>query len=326
MMSERELSAGFECFGSHCTVFVVGAGRERSAQEALDHVRLRLMEWHERFSRFLPASELSRLNGDPRTEVAVSPFMARFAEAVVTAGSLTGGLVDATLIDEIREAGYEGELASPLPLQDALALAPKRRAAGASPRRAWQLLDVSVARNTVSRPVGVKLDTGGLAKGLFADVLAEDLASHAGFAVSCGGDLLVGGADAITRPIDVESPFDGSTLHTFHMERTGVATSGIGRRAWLGADGSPAHHLLDPATGRPAFTGVVQVTALAPSALMAEIQAKAAVLSGPRLARAWLPHGGVVVLDDGSHEVVEPAPVITLRQPRARRRQSLAGS
>jgi thiamine biosynthesis lipoprotein len=174
---------------------------------------------------------------------------------------------------------------------------------------------VILALNTVTRPPGVKLDSGGLAKGLFADVLAEQLAGHASFAVNCAGDLLVGGAAGVTRPIEVESPFDGSTLHTFRLPRTGVATSGIGRRAWLDANGRPAHHLLDPSTGRPAYTGIVQVTALAPSALMAEIHAKAAILSGPRSARTWLPHGGVIVLDDGSHEVIEPPPLLTLRQP-----------
>jgi thiamine biosynthesis lipoprotein len=83
-----------------------------------------------------------------------------------------------------------------------------------------------------------------------------------------------------------------------------VATTGIGRRSWLDARGAPAHHLLDPATGRPAFTGVVQATALAPTALEAEIRAKAAVLSGPDGAAAWLPDAGVVVLDDGRAAVL----------------------
>jgi FAD:protein FMN transferase len=48
-------------------------------------------------------------------------------------------------------------------------------------------------------------------------------------------------------------------------------------------------------------------TALAPTALEAEIRAKAALLAGPRSAAGWLPHGGVIVFDDGSHEVVAPA-------------------
>jgi thiamine biosynthesis lipoprotein len=64
--------------------------------------------------------------------------------------------------------------------------------------------------------------------------------------------------------------------------------------------------VLDPATGQPAYTGVVQVTALAPTALEGEALAKAALLSGPEGAAAWLPHGGVIVFDDLSHAVIAP--------------------
>src|SRR5207245_9272873 len=137
---------------------------------------------------------------------------------------------------------------------------------------------------SLTGPRGRRVDGGGLAKGLFADVLGGLLASHRAFAVDCAGDVLVGGSAGLVRPIHVASPFDGSTLHTFQCSSVGVATSGIGRRSWLDGRGRPAHHLLDPSTGRPAFTGVVQATALAPSALEAEILAKAAVLSGPRAA------------------------------------------
>ena len=83
------------------------------------------------------------------------------------------------------------------------------------------------------------------------------------------------------RAVDVESPVDESTLHRFELADAGVATSGIGRRSWLDARGQVAHHLLDPSSGRPAFTGLVQVTALAPTATRAEALAKAALLSGP---------------------------------------------
>ena len=84
------------------------------------------------------------------------------------------------------------------------------------------------------------------------------------------------------------------------------ATSGIGRRSWTGPGGRPAHHLIDPSTGLPAYTGVVQATAIAPTAAEAEYRAKAALMSGPAAAAGWLGHGGAVVFDDGSHEVIEP--------------------
>jgi thiamine biosynthesis lipoprotein len=151
--------------------------------------------------------------------------------------------------------------------------------------------------------VGVQIDSGGIAKGLFADVLADALAGHDAFAVDCAGDLRLGGTAGRPRPVGVASPFHAGTLHTFELAAGGVATSGIGRRSWLDARGRPAHHILDPATGRPAFTGIVQATALAPTALDAEVRAKAALLSGPEGAAAWLPYGGVIVLDDGSHRV-----------------------
>ena len=304
MIGEPEAGATFDCFGCWCAAFVSGPGGAGPAQAAVAMVRRRLQAWHARFSRFLPDSELSLLNGNPAAELRVSPLMARLAQAVHMAGSLTGGLVDATLIDQIETAGYATELCKPLELARALELAPERRPASGSRSAGWRRIAVDAAASTLERPPGVKLDSGGLGQGLFAAVLGEALAGHRAFAVNCGGDVAIGGAAGLTRAINVESPFDGSVLHTFERRRTGVATSGIGRRSWLDRSGSPAHHLLDPATGKPAFTGVVQVTALAPSALMAEVYAKAAILSGPKGARAWLPHGGVIVRDDGSHEVL----------------------
>ena len=83
----------------------------------------------------------------------------------------------------------------------------------------------------------------------------------------------------------------------------GVATSGVGRRRWRNRDGSTGHHLIDPASGRPCFSGIVQATALAASAEEAELRAKAALLAGPGGASEWLPDGGLLVLDGG--DVVE---------------------
>jgi thiamine biosynthesis lipoprotein len=159
---------------------------------------------------------------------------------------------------------------------------------------------------TVTRPPGVRLDSGGTAKGLCGDALAPHLGRHAAFAVDACGDIRFGGAVRVPREVRVQSPFDGRLVHVFELTGGAVATSGIGRRSWLDAGGAPAHHLLDPATGRPAFTGIVQVTALAPTGVDAEALAKAALLSGPRAAERWLVHGGVVIYDDGTRYTVDP--------------------
>lgn len=303
-MSER--SDAFPCFGSTCAVHVGGSSRGTSALQALALAKSSLLAWHRRFTRFDPGSELSRLNADPRPAVPVEPLMARLADAVVGAAHRTGGLVDATMIGALEAAGYVADLPASPPLAAIVRAAPARRPARPRADAAWRRIQLTADRRTLRRPPGLRIDGGGLAKGLFADVLAARLAGHDSFAIDCAGDVRVGGRARRPRELRVACPFEDRVLHVLELCDGAAATSGIGRRSWIRPDGSPAHHLLDPATGRPAFTGVVQATAVAPSALEAEVRAKAAVLSGPQGACAWLPHGGVVVLDDGTTIVRRP--------------------
>jgi FAD:protein FMN transferase len=302
-----EATETFACFGSTCSVHVAGRGDFGGAADAAREAVRRLRTWQQRFSRFEPDSELARVNADPHAAVAVSPMMATLADTVRAIGTLTGGMVDGTLIHEVERAGYDRHYeGDPVPLDVALSLAPPRRPAGPSARAGWRQLTVDRAAGTLTRPPGVGLDSGGIAKGLFADALAVEFFGYDSFAIDCGGDIRLGGAAGSEREVEVAGPFDGRILHRFRMRDVGVATSGIGKRSWMRPDGRPAHHLIDPATGDPAFTGIVQVTAIAPTAVLAEALSKAALLSGPAGAEQWLTRGGVIVYDDGSHRVVEP--------------------
>src|ERR1700722_2144834 len=165
MNGAGEVGERFDCFGSSCAALVSGAGREGSARDAVELVRRRLESWHVSFSRFAPDSELTRLNDDPRRSVPVSALMARLAQSARLAASQTDGLVDATLVEPIERAGYATDLGEPMPLAGALELAPPRKRATGHPSRAWQSIESDLARGLVSRPAGVKLDSGGLAKG-----------------------------------------------------------------------------------------------------------------------------------------------------------------
>jgi len=298
----------FACFGGTVTAIVMGAGPAGSPAAAVAAVKRRMLEWHEQFSRFEAASELSRLNADPRETVPASPVMLRLVEALLGAAQASGGLVDATLVGEIEAAGYSADLdREPVPLRQALELAPPRAAGGPSGAASWRSVRVDRAAGTVNRPVGVRLDSGGIAKGLFGDILAGVLAGHESFALDCAGDVRLGGLGHVERQVQVASPFEAAMLHVYSLSDGAVATSGIGKRSWLDVDGRPAHHLLDPATGRPAYTGIVQVTAIAPTGVEAEWRTKAALLSGPQDAHRWLAHGGLVVYDDARFEVVPSA-------------------
>jgi thiamine biosynthesis lipoprotein len=316
----------FACFGGTCAVTVSEGDRTADAAVAVAMSRGAMEQWHGRFSRFESDSEISQLNRDPRVRVPASVMLRRLVSSALDAAHRTGGLVDATLGAEIVRAGYSQHFEGQgVPLELALRLAPPRGPAAPNPSSAAARMAVEDHTGMVQRPRGVVFDPGGIAKGVFADELAGMLDGFDAYAVDCAGDIRWGGAAGLPRDVHVASPFRSETLHTFRLARGAIATSGIGKRSWLDADGRPAHHLLDPRSGRPAFTGLVQATALAPTGARAETLAKAAVLSGPEGAARWLIHGGVFVREDGSYEVVAPpddasleaaTPVCSESQPR----------
>ena len=151
-------------------------------------------------SRFRPDSELSRLNADPRTAVPASAILRRAVSAAVWAGGRSGGLVDATLLGELERAGYveHWDPANRADVDVALASAPPRRPAAPA---AWRIEDrIGLdADGRVVRAPGVRLDPGGLAKGMAADLSAASLPAGVRYAISCGGDLAVGGEQAVGR-------------------------------------------------------------------------------------------------------------------------------
>jgi FAD:protein FMN transferase len=262
-----------------------------------------------RLSRFRDDSELSALNRDPSARVSASPLLRAAVHAGIWAAQRSGGLVDPTLAGALRNAGYAGSLdgAAPAPLAHALAAAPRRRPARPQPAAPWRRITVHDASATITRPPGTLIDTGGTGKGLCADAVARRLSSYTRFLVDCGGDIAVGGVGAQLHPyeVEIEHPLTGDTISTLRIASGGVATSGLNVRIWRTPDGGFAHHLLDPSSGRPAWTGLIGVTALGASALEAETLSKTALLLGPIGARRVLArHGGVIVRDDGHVESI----------------------
>lgn len=308
-----EAQRTFACFGGITSVHLRGA-EPAIVQREVDRARSALLAAHDRLTRFDPDSELSRLNRDPREEVPASPLLLRLAAAAAMAGRRSDGLVDATLLGELERAGYRESLppAGCEPPPEVAAPAREFKPARPHPGARWRSIGVEEAAGTIVRPPGVRIDSGGLAKGVLADLVGESLSSQLAYAVDCCGDVRVGGRAGLERRVLVADPYGGPPIHELKLVAGAAATSGIGRRSWSRDGGGTAHHLLDPGSGEPAFTGLIQVTALAPTALLAEVYAKAALLSGPAGAGRRLPHGGIVVGADREVEVVAAARSLTI--------------
>jgi thiamine biosynthesis lipoprotein len=246
-----------------CDVVVAGAGARRLA--AIERLFRRREEC---FSRFLPASELNRVNAGAGSPVRTSPEFADMLALALAAVRETGGLVDPTLGAALEAAGYDGDFES---LADDGRPAPL--GAARDPR------GVRLLGHVVLAPRSVRLDLNGVVKGRTVDD-AVALLDGDGF-VSAGGDLATRGTLVAALP-------RGGTVE---LRRGALATSGTDRRHWT-RGGRRQHHLIDPRTGASADSPWEQVTVCALTCVGADIAAKAAFLLGPD-GPAWLDERGL---------------------------------
>ena len=114
-----------------------------------------------------------------------------------------------------------------------------------------------------------------------------ELPAGAGLLLEAGGDIVAAGTPpragwlvGIDDPAADHAADDAPPIAVVSMHGGAVATSSIAVRHWIGPDGMPVHHLIDPRTGEPARTGLISVTVAAPDPAWAEVWTKALFLAG----------------------------------------------
>ncbi len=275
-----------------CDIVVGGADAgEIAAIEQLFAERERV------FSRFLPDSELSRVNVSRAEAVAVSPLFASVLARALAAAAATGGLVDPTIGAALAAAGYDRDfgLLAGDPEPAGAATGPRHTCPRHTcprhtcPRHTWRA--VSLVGLLLLRPPGLQLDLNGVVKSLAVDD-ALALLTGGGF-VSAGGDLAARGSCAVGLP-------GGGTVA---VHGGGLATSGTASRSWVHG-GRIRHHLIDPRTGLPSGSRWRTVTASGATCLIADVAAKAAFLLGDE-GPGWLDERGLAGRFTSPTEVVE---------------------
>jgi len=233
--------ARFEAMGSWGHVIVEGGPDDACAQ-----ARARIDDLERRWSRFLPDSEISRMNAGGAA--VVSEETAGLVQRAHVAHQATGGRFDAMVLAALVGAGYD-------------------RAVGVvvdAPRSGF--------------------DPGGIGKGLAADLVAAEVcdAGADGCLVNVGGDLRAVGEPptedgwVVTVP-DARRP--GEELLRAALPAGAVATSSRLERRWQAGD-TEVHHLIDPFTGEPADSDVLSATVFAGEAWEAEVLVKAVTVGG----------------------------------------------
>ena len=288
-------------------VLVSTPGLDAEGEEAAARrVAVLFAESERRFSRFLPDSELARLNRSAGPTQVSAPMLAALLRARLYV-RLTGGLFDPTVGAALAALGYDRSFGPAG--RDRAEVAPLP-----APAR-FEEVAIDEARRTAALPAGVRLDFGGFIKGHTADRAARLLPATA--AVDAGGDAVLRGAGPTGRGwlVDVEDPTDPSrVVLTFRASNVAVATSAPNRRRWR-AGGREQHHLVDPRTGSPAGSDLAPAPVVAARAEMAEVLAKTAFLLGAAEGRRFLERlpgvAGVLVRRDRRVEIVGEVEVIS---------------
>ena len=262
----------------------------------LDEVPHWFADWEQTLSRFRPESELSHLNAADSQPVPVSPTLWDVFQAAREADRFTGGLVTPTVLDAMLEIGYDRSFES-LTREPAGAVLRDSAGGHAGPPQPatlvgpLALVKFDEGARTITRPRGIRLDFGGVAKGWAAHQAMLRLSQFGPALMNSGGDVATSGRlrDGSPWEVGVFKPFDrsGDYLEMIHLAGGAVATSSTDRRHWK-QGGQTRHHIIDPRTGLPAVSDVVSATVVARTVLEAEAAAKLVLIRGSMDGLDWL--------------------------------------
>jgi thiamine biosynthesis lipoprotein len=221
------------------------------------------------WSRFLPDSDITRLNNAEGAAVAVNPLTAKLVSEMLAARTLTDGEYDPTILPKLLAEGYAASRVNP----SNVTVLP------ASARWPIETTGTTIQDNIVTLPIGVTLDSGGIGKGIAADILATMALERGalGILAEIGGDVRIGGTppDGSHWRIDIEDPFvESRPIARVNLIDGAVATSSTLKRTW-DIDGRTANHIIDAHTGLSMTSDVVTVSVVAVSSGIAEVITKA---------------------------------------------------
>ena len=213
-------------------------------------------------SRTSGSSEISMLNGAGGEMV---PVGAEICTLIQTAGDFTeatGGAFDITIAPVVSAWGFTTDSYQ---VPDREALQTLLESVG--------MEHVHLSGGSARLDPGTMIDLGGIAKGYTADRVAEIFQEHAvpRGKVELGGNILVIGdkPDGTAWRVGVQDPkhpdkADGLVC-VLNLTDAFAVTSGSYQR-YFEQDGKRYHHIIDPATGCPADSGLTSVTVVADSA------------------------------------------------------------
>jgi thiamine biosynthesis lipoprotein len=271
---------------------LMGSPSEILIEGPADLVQLgfaRLRQLEQTWSRFLPDSELNRLQARRGGWLECSDDLVVALQHCIEMHAETHGLFDPTIRASLEQHGYDRTFAEIV--QQAI-----RPGGAILTTPAPGLAGLEISGNWVRFAPDMTIDLGGIGKGLAADIVADELiAAGANSAyVSLGGDLHAAGepVDENGWQVPLLHPTTGDTIDHHTLYSGSMVMSTVAIRRWTRGDGEH-HHIIDPRAGRPAHTDLVAVAVADHKAARGEALAKAAIIAGSAEGTTLLRAAGV---------------------------------
>lgn len=245
--SSEEASTGLFAMDTYLNLTAYG----ENAEAALELAQKRIQELERLWSVTDERSEIYAANHSGGETVTISKDTADLVRYALDMVERTGGALEPTLYPVLTAWGFTTDRFQ-IPGQEEL----DRLLEQVNYAR------VSLRDNTLTVPEGMQLDLGAVGKGYAADETAAILREHGvnSALLDFGGNILTIGSKPNGSPwrVGVRDPDSEGNLGVLELNGQGVSVSGGYEKYFIGEDGERYWHILDPTTGAPARSGLVQ--------------------------------------------------------------------
>ncbi len=277
---------------TYMSIHTYGEKAEDAANEAVEEIH----RLNELFSVGIDTSEISVLNREKTAQVSEDTMTLITRSQEISES--TGGVFDITVFPMMQAWGFvSGDYRVPSQEEINTLLGYVNMSdIKAEPSTGTVTL---LGKNTA-------IDLGGIAKGYTSARLMDVFRSYGltSGLVSLGGNVQVLGTkpDGSLWRVGIENPQGGDYLGVLSTKDAAVITSG-GYERYFEENGKHYHHILDPATGYPAESGLVSVTIVSPDGTLADALSTALFVMGrERAEEYWRAHADefdVILQDEG---------------------------
>lgn len=172
---------------------------------------------------------------------------------------------------------------------------------------------VRLEGDTVRLENGMMLDWGAVGKGYASDLVAQVLQENGitSALLDFGGNIRTIGTkpDGSLWRLGLRDPFSGGTLGILEISNMAVVTSGNYERYFIGEDGRQYGHIINPATGYPAESGLASVTIIAGEGRLCDALSTSLFVKGlDQAAEYWKQHRDfdmILITEDGEIYLTE---------------------